>query len=39
MDLQLKLSTFKATGTTVQDVRPDIARGQRKSPGKIILSA
>ena len=27
MDLQLKLSTSKATSTTVQDVHPDIARG------------
>ena len=26
-DLQLKLSTSKATSTTVQDVHPDIARG------------
>ena len=26
MDLQLKLSTSKATSTTVQDVHPDIAK-------------
>ena len=36
MDLQLKLSTSKATSTTVQDVHPDIARGMvRKKPGKL----
>ena len=36
MDLQLKLSTSKATSTTVQDVHPDIARGMiRKRPGKL----
>ena len=39
MDLQLQLSTSKATSTTVQDVHPDIARGIRKSPGKLIRSA
>ena len=39
MDLQLKLSTSKATSTTVQDVHPDIAREIRKCPGKLILSA
>ena len=37
MDLQLKLSTSKATSATVQDVHPDIARGMiRKRPGKLI---
>ena len=36
MDLQLKLSASKATGTAVQDVHPDIARGMvRKWPGKL----
>ena len=39
MDLQLKLYTSKATSTTVQDVHPDIARGIRKNPGKLILPA
>ena len=39
MDLQLKLYTFKATSTTVQDVHPDIATGIRKSAGKLILYA
>ena len=35
MDLQLKLSTFKATNTSVQDVHPDIVGGMvRKRPGK-----
>ena len=38
MDLQLKLSTSKATSTTVQDVHPVIAKGIRKRPGKLILS-
>ena len=39
MDLQLKLSTSKATSATVQDVHHDIARGIQKSPGKLIVSA
>ena len=38
MDLQIKLSTSKATSTTVQDVHPDIARGIRKSPAKLIYT-
>ena len=38
MDLQLKLSTSKATSTTAQDVHPDIARGTvRKRPGKLTI--
>ena len=38
MDLQLKLSTSKATSTTVQDVHPDIARGMvRKRPDKLTI--
>ena len=38
-DLQLKLSTSKATSATVQTVHPNLARGIRKSPAKLILSA
>ena len=38
MDLQLKLSTSKATSTTAQDVHPVIARGIRKIPAKLIYT-
>ena len=38
MNLKLKLSTFKATSTNVQDVHPDIAKGMvRKRPGKLTI--
>ena len=39
MDLQLNLSTSKATITTAQDVYPDIGRDiRKKGPAKLILS-